>query len=501
MSEESIIHPVIQRTSDFSDRLSPMLVKELRQGLKGISFIILFIAIQAILAFLILTQSLSDSYNNSGRDISTIVFICTGLATCVIQPLRAISAIGSEIKENTIDLLLITRLSAWKIVFGKWISLVSQSALIIAAVTPYLILRYFFGGMQLFAELMILLTIFLASSAFTAFFVGISALPSLVFRGIIGLGCAFFIGTAVVGLFAESYTYNDLVELCSFQFDEALSIYLLLVLGSMYLGWLALDFAAGWIAPISENRSTSRRLICLGIVALVGIIFAFSDDKFNMGVYVCLLVLFVPISLVTLTEQTHSIATLNVPFVRKGVFGKIMSYFLFPGWASGLNFVLLLFAITCIPILLNMNESSTYRYDDKFFEKMISVASICFSSLVFPLLLTRLFFKNRPQLLLCYIGSLAAMAVLWLLVVIVVESTDSDDIFHAFFWLPPIQFNFLDINSDRDLAYLIALPTFLIYWLACALTSRNVWQQIRADDLQAQEIISDEKIHQKDSNA
>ncbi len=495
MSEKSDINPVILKTSDFSDKLSPMLVKELRQGLKGVSFMILFIAIQVILGVLIFGHSFSSSYNNTGRDISTSVFICIGLATCVLQPLRAISAIGSEVKENTIDLMVITKLSAWRIVFGKWISLVSQSALIIAAVTPYLILRYFFGGMQLFAELMILFTIFLASAGFTAVFVGVSSLPSLILRGLVGLGFAFFIGLGVVGLFLDTSSYRDLIELCSFQSPEMISIYLLLVLGAIYLGWLALDYGAGSIAPISENRSTPRRLICLGIIVVLAIVVCISDQGFRRYLPIYMLLLSVPISIITLTEHPFTTATVSVPFVRKGVFGRIGSYFLYPGWASGLNFVIILFALTLVSTLFNPPRHSlhSYGFDSNIRQEMVTVSCICFSCLVFPLLLARIFFRNTLQLFVFYLGGLVATGVLWLLVVVIAEETRSRGIYSAFCWLPPVQFNIFDRNSTEDIAHAIAIPTFFIYWVACFATSSKFWKHIRNNDMQAKGIIKAEQ--------
>lgn len=493
MSEESTIHPTIQKTSDFSDRLSPMLVKELRQGLKGISFMILFIAIQVILGVLIFGHSFSSSYNNTGRDISTSVFICIGLATCVLQPLRAISAVGSEIKENTIDLMVITKLSAWRIVFGKWISLVSQSALIIAAVTPYLILRYFFGGMQLFAELMILFSLFLASAGFTAVFIGLSSLPSLILRGLIGLGCAFFISAGIIGLFASNYEYRMVIELCSFQFPEAIYVYLLLVLGTIYVGWLALDYGAGSIAPISENRSTPRRLICLAMIGVVALVFWMSDRDIRQGAPIIMLMLSIPISIITLTEHPFTTATVSVPFVRKGILGKIGSYFLYPGWASGLNFVMILFVLTLLSTLFYTPRHSYAFYNDDFRQEMITVTCICFSCLVFPLLLARIFFRNTLQLFVFYLGGIVATGVLWLLIVIIAEETRTRGIYSVFFWLPPVQFNIFERSSTESTAHIIAMPTFFIYWVACFITSSKFWQHIRANDAQAESIIQAEE--------
>ena len=151
--------PSINHISDFPDKLNPMLVKELRQGLRGISFVVLFIAIQAFLCFILLVTAAVASHENAGHLLSRIIFFFYSLAVLVVQPLRGIGALQTEIKNNNIDLLCLTRLSAWRITFGKWISIVSQSALILTAIIPYLILRYFFGNMQIFSEILLMLSI------------------------------------------------------------------------------------------------------------------------------------------------------------------------------------------------------------------------------------------------------------------------------------------------------------------------------------------------------
>lgn len=491
MSEESIIHPLVTDTSKFSDKLSPMLVKELRQGLKGTTFVILFIAIQVTLALLILGQSLASSYDNTGNDISTTIFVCISLATCVLQPLRAISAIRSEIKENTIDLMLITKLSAWKIVFGKWISLVSQSALIIAAITPYLILRYFFGGMQLFAELMILMSIFIASAGITGIFIGISSLPSLILRGIFGLVMAFYIGLGSLFLFLNPPTYYDLTSLCSFQAEYSFSIYSLLLIGTIYICWLALDFAAGSIAPIAENRATPRRLICLGVLTIITMIFFLSEPDFRRAAPWFIGIFSIPICIISLIEHPlFTTSTISIPFIRRGIVGRIGSYFLYPGWASGLNFVLILFVATyCSALFFHPTTSS---HSDTL-QELLTASIISFSCIIFPLLLTRIFFSNTTKLFLIYFIALLLTGLLSLIVIIVKESSDTEAIYTIFCWLPPIQFALFDRPSTEETAHLIALPTFFFYWIACFLTSSKYWKHMRANDAKSREIIDAEK--------
>jgi hypothetical protein len=296
----------------------------------------------------------------------------------------------------------------------------------------------------------------------------------------------------VVGIFANSFIYRALIELCSFQFPEALTVYFLLVLGTIYLGWLALDYAAGSIAPISENRTTPRRLICLGIVGVLGIVIMMADRNFQEFAPVFMLILSAPIGIISLTEHPYTTATVSVPFVRKGMFGKISSYFFYPGWASGLNFVMLLFALTLLSSLFFI-PSHSYGFGSNFSQEVVTVACICFSCLVFPLLLARIFFRNTLQLFVFYLGGLVAAGVLWLLVVIIAEETRSRGIYSAFFWLPPVQFNIFERYATRDIIHAIALPTFLIYWVACFATTSKFWKHIRSNDLQAEGIIAEEQ--------
>jgi hypothetical protein len=52
--------------TDFSDKLSPMLVKELRQGLRARSFTMLFLIFQLLLGFILLTASAASSMDSAG---------------------------------------------------------------------------------------------------------------------------------------------------------------------------------------------------------------------------------------------------------------------------------------------------------------------------------------------------------------------------------------------------------------------------------------------------
>ena len=96
----------LQGINDFSDKLSPMLVKELRQGLRTNTFVVLFLVLQALLALVLLiagpiAASEAGSSGAAGQAVSKIIFCIYALGVLVVQPLRGISAIASEPKQNT----------------------------------------------------------------------------------------------------------------------------------------------------------------------------------------------------------------------------------------------------------------------------------------------------------------------------------------------------------------------------------------------------------------
>src|SRR6476660_9141474 len=78
------------RFDDFSDKLSPMLVKELRQGLRAKTFVILFLALQGLLAFVLLISVAAADPQRAGFTVSKVIFFFFSLAVLVVQPLRGI---------------------------------------------------------------------------------------------------------------------------------------------------------------------------------------------------------------------------------------------------------------------------------------------------------------------------------------------------------------------------------------------------------------------------
>lgn len=487
--------PATHPLDEFSDRISPMLVKELRQGLRAKTFVIVFLALQALLAVVLLAAIGASSSQSAGQSVSTIIFFFFSLAVLIVQPLRGIGALHNEIKGNTIDLMVLTRLGAWRIVLGKWVSIVSQSALLLTAIAPYLILRYFFGRMNLFAELNLLLLIFLASALFTAITVGLSAIPSILIRGLLPLVMALYLGAGIMAVtFDNREGFGELIEFCALQEDGSGWALLAGLVSAAYFGWSTLALGASMIAPMAENHSTVRRLLTLAVVAGFAVIATVANfDREAIGPI--LLLFCAPAIAIAVTEPLQLLPPICRPFLRFGAAGKLAGRFLYPGWPSGILFSGLLIALGVGAVLLHLRAGGGpgWAFDDKFVILMLgSLGTLLLSGLLVRLMPRRI--PRSFSLFLMFAGLLIVTAIG---LSIVAEEVEDDSFMWAFAWIPPVQFNLMDLiyrefynsldpgatgppgNPDYQPLVLTGVATCSIYYLGMLLFALRNFRSIR----------------------
>lgn len=414
----------VEFLTDFPDRLSPMLVKELRQGMRTKAFVGLFLTLQIILCVILLSAGAAASSDEAGEKISSTIFTMFSIAVLIIQPMRGITALSSEVKGNTIDMMVLTRLSAWRIVTGKWASIVSQSALLLVTIIPYLILRYFFGGMNLIGEIVLLAVLFLSSAALTAVAVGLSASSSVILRTLLLLAlpiAAFFPmyrGLRSSGL----YTY---FALDTEQSRIFLSIYLA---ACAYLGFFMLSIGTSLIAPYAENHSTLRRLISLVVTIIAAVLGSMSfNDPDALPFFLTLVLL--PVFAISLSEFAPLAAPTYRKFSKRGPLGQLAGLFLFPGWASGFFFCLVLIAISAFPFLLNQ---PSYGGQDHFIYGLA-----CLAGLLFPAVIINVFRINGPQRVSNYVVILIGSIVLSSVLAGITNSLSNENLLWLFCWIPP----------------------------------------------------------------
>ena len=425
--------------TDFSDRLSPMLVKELRQGLRARSFTLQFLIFQTLLAFIILTAGSTADSENAGSIASGVIFTMFIIAVMFIQPMRGITALSGEITGNTIEMMVLTRLSAFRIVLGKWIAIVSQSALILITIIPYLILRYFYGGMILLGEIVFLALIFITSMALTAVMVGLSGNATKFIRVIPILGFVFMLQAIPALLFGRG-GFNEFMSFCAMSDWQSRASILSYITLISYYGWCALSYGTSVIAPIAENHSTTRRIVSLVLTVTAAAVGLHPAVDHRMMPFIFGVIL-APAVITALTEPSNLLPPICRPFLKYGLLGRLASVFLLPGWPAGVFFTTLLTGISIAGSLLAAAAQGSRSIDPT-----ISIVGLAFTgTILLAALLTANFSKQENKRFTNFVIFTLASVILTILPAIFANINDHEKLLWFFVWNPPI---FLTIVHD-----------------------------------------------------
>ena len=193
---------------DRSDIFSPILIKEINQGMRTKTFVGAFIITQAIMFFTIFAMLMASSDGGFKTQEQVMFWIFVAIPFTLLMPLRGLDAVHAEVRDNTMEMLYLSRLSSIGIVFGKYMSHLIQIFLLAVSMLPYLMLRYFAGGVNIVNDLFIFLIILLFSALILAVTVASSSFAmrnklSNNLRVILFAFLGFLICSGVIGLLDE----------------------------------------------------------------------------------------------------------------------------------------------------------------------------------------------------------------------------------------------------------------------------------------------------------
>jgi hypothetical protein len=211
---------VVERIDNLSDWLSPIVVKEVRQMVRGREFNYSFglsLLTGMIVAFMGGMEALAGSIG-AGAGIFTALLTCLAVIGVAVVPLSTLNALRVERSERTLDLVTVTALSPRKIVIGKLLTQAVKLLTLFAGLAPFMAMSFLLGGIDLITILMSLAGLFLWSlwacstalmlSSLTksrALSIAVSGFAALAFFVIAGLGRSLYYsftmysGSALVG--------------------------------------------------------------------------------------------------------------------------------------------------------------------------------------------------------------------------------------------------------------------------------------------------------------
>ncbi|MEN3943218.1 hypothetical protein WJU23_18105 [Prosthecobacter sp. SYSU 5D2] len=350
---------------DFSDRLSPMLVKELRHGLRTPAFTSLLTSFQIFMIVVIGSGALGVPVEVT----SNIFWSITLVALLLALPLRGFGSLSGEVQGGTMDMLTLTSISSFRIVYGKWTALVSQSLLLAVSLLPYMVARYHFGGVEIVREAIALAVVVVASAVATAAYVAFSSQRSLVLRLFLTSGILFLLLPVTVFVFSMINDQSGdfmLRAFLSLPMLESWGVVLGILLLSAHAIFTFLALGASRIAPVSENHSTWKRLIHLAMLILVtGIGWALSvnpDPDMVMWALFPGLFLTLLIGADVLTEEIPRFPSVVQGLQQRGGPVWFMRRLLYPGWAAGVYFYILLVVLNISMFFWHWIHHSPYRF-------------------------------------------------------------------------------------------------------------------------------------------
>jgi ABC-type transport system involved in multi-copper enzyme maturation permease subunit len=263
---------------DFPGWLPPMLVKELRQGLRQRGFVGGLIAAQAVLVILFISGFATEVGDGSGaRRMIDGIFWSTLFATLLIMaPLRALGALSTEMDARTMDLLLLTRLDAWRIVWGKWVSLMTQTLLLVVALLPYAVVRYFFGSVNIAQDLVTIAAMVAAGGVCTGVGLWASGMNRII-RYLIVVGVLIFSFGAITSMMSP-WGFRRMFGVGHSSVWETVGVFALLGwIGACVLAY-SLLMATRWFAPVAENHAIGPRLIPLALLLPAPVLAMWNQD-------------------------------------------------------------------------------------------------------------------------------------------------------------------------------------------------------------------------------
>lgn len=377
--------PTVWRGDDFPSWLSPMIVKELRQGVQSGGFAWTFLGLQAVMC---LVMSLGVSTVDVGDPGARFAFefffwFAVTVAVLFVLPLRGLGAISGEQAGYKLDLVQLTQLSATKIVLGKWLAIVAQVFLVVTAILPYIVLRYFFGDVNVISSLAAIGWLFAGSVVIAAGAIALSTKPLWV-RILTGAAAALLalplIGVVGGGGFFFLWGYS----LGGGGVLPAASGWLLVL--ALYTVAL-LEYSAAAIAPAAENHALRKRLIALTLCVVWVSAAVWASAETASWIAAVMLPLVLCFAIGAILEHPVHLRSQAAAFARFGLLGRLAARLLTPGWPSGLLFVLVM-ATMCLPAwwwLVNRWAGSGAR------EANFAFGTLLAAAVLFPLpLLVRL---------------------------------------------------------------------------------------------------------------
>lgn len=352
------------RWSRWSDRLNPILVREVQQAIKGrlFSFAVLVALALTVIVAVVVTSEFQPG-GEAGRNAFEYGLAILVPLVLFVVPMQAYHSMRLELRGGIVEQLLLTRLRPHRILTGKLQAAMVQFTLYVAVVAPLLATSYLLRGVDLPTIVVTLLFagLFCATSTMlTVSSAAQSVLPAL--QAVATLGTAFGLGIATFGLIGFVLS-GEFVEMVGWLLRGPIwaatsAVTLLCGFGSV----LAALAARAFLLHAFENKATPFRVaLFVAPVLAFGWMFAAVDParwQYTIpGLGIILLALGLLFGLFAVTEQRELSPRLRAHAPRSPLAALLVAPFL-PGRDRG-HLCVTLFVLVLAGLLVVIWPTST----------------------------------------------------------------------------------------------------------------------------------------------
>lgn len=270
----------------FDDRLNPILVKEVRQALRGRYFRALFwltLGVATLMGLSIVAEAgARGASTNVGRTFFLLMNGCLSAAVLGFTPFSAFLATSAEWDENTHDLLVLSNLRPRQIVYGKLLSALVQALLYYATFGPFLVFAFLMNGVDLLSIGVVLLTSFAACTTLNLLGIAVASLspakaPRVLLMALFGVALMMSWGFSISFATFVTFQPHELRD------PMALPSIVAFVVGCLLLGGLLAALAIARLSHDEENRSSGLRVLSVALVLVAALFGLWMELEFGFS--------------------------------------------------------------------------------------------------------------------------------------------------------------------------------------------------------------------------
>lgn len=361
------------------DAMSPVVVKELRQAVRGRFIVMLlmgFLATQLLtmgIALLVGAEKAAMADTMAMGRTTFLWLLGILLGTCLLCiPLYTGIRLGVERSDSDVDLLFITTIRPRAIVFGKFASSMLLTLLIFAASLPFMVFTYFLRGIDMPSIFILLALGLLAIAAMVCLAIMLATLPvSKPFKVIIGLNFAFGGLPALPFIMAIAFGFlqsggGSRIATGKFWLGATITvIFFVAACGVM----LAISIAQ--VTPPAANRAKPVRiaLVLQWCVTLAGTAFlaGSTSDPMPLVAWLIAQVALLTITTIAATSERHQLGARVTNEIPRNPLARLAVFPFFSGAASGLVWSAIMIAASAgavallVKLLLPPTVSTDYQ--------------------------------------------------------------------------------------------------------------------------------------------